>query len=58
MGRVSSEFWERETGDGKKAQLTTEVVVEHIEFHSSTTFRPPAAPQVAAPESQRERKAA
>jgi single-strand DNA-binding protein len=57
MGRVSSEFWERETEVGKKAQLTTEVVVEHIEFHSSPTYRPPAAPQ-AAEAPQRERKAA
>jgi single-strand DNA-binding protein len=53
MGRVSSQFWERETEDGKKSQLTTEVVVERIEFHSSPMFRPPAAP-----EPQRERKAA
>jgi single stranded DNA-binding protein len=27
MGRISSEFWERETDDGKKSQLTTEIVV-------------------------------
>jgi hypothetical protein len=41
MGRVSSEFWERETEDGKKSQLTTEVVVESIEFHGSAMYRPP-----------------
>jgi single-strand DNA-binding protein len=40
IGRISSEFWERETDAGKKSQLTTEVVVEHIEFHASQ-FRPP-----------------
>ena len=57
MGRVSSEFWDRETDDGKKSQLTTEVVVEHIEFHSSPTYRPPGPPQAAA-EPQRQRKAA
>jgi len=47
MGRISSEFWERETDAGKKSQLTTEVVVEHIDFHGSPTYRPPATPQVA-----------
>jgi single-strand DNA-binding protein len=40
LGRISSEFWERETEDGKKSQLTTEVVVESIEFHGSM-YRPP-----------------
>jgi single-strand DNA-binding protein len=40
LGRISSEFWERETEDGKKSQLTTEVVVESIEFHGSMN-RPP-----------------
>ena len=57
MGRVSSEFWERETDEGKKSQLTTEVVVEHIEFHSSPAFRPSGAPP-AASDPQRGRKAA
>jgi single-strand DNA-binding protein len=48
MGRISSEFWERETEDGKKSQLTTEVVVESIEFHGSM-YRPPVGntPQTA-----------
>ncbi len=47
MGRISSEFWERESEGGKKSQLTTEVVVEHVEFHSSPMYRPPAAAQAA-----------
>ena len=49
MGRISSEFWERETDAGKKSQLTTEVVVEHIDFHGSAMYRPAfgAAPQPA-----------
>lgn len=32
---------------GKKSQLTTEVVVEHIEFHTSPMYRPPGASQPA-----------
>ena len=35
MGRISSEFWEKETEAGKKSQLTTEVVVERIDFLAS-----------------------
>jgi single-strand DNA-binding protein len=58
MGRVSSEFWERETEGVKKSQLTTEIVVEHIEFHGSPTYRsqPPAGQAAQAP--QRGSKAA
>lgn len=49
MGRISSEFWERETDAGKKSQLTTEVVVEHVEFHGPPMNRPqPAGPPPAA----------
>jgi single-stranded DNA-binding protein len=40
MGRISSEFWERETDAGKKSQLTTEVVVEQIDFLGPPTQRP------------------
>jgi single-strand DNA-binding protein len=58
MGRISSEFWERDTEGVKKAQLTSEVVVEQIEFHGPPTYRsqPPAA-QAAQPP-QRGSKAA
>jgi single-strand DNA-binding protein len=42
MGRISSEFWERETDDGKKSQLTTEVVVEQIDFLGPPSQRPQA----------------
>jgi single-stranded DNA-binding protein len=49
MGRVSSEFWDRETEGVKKSQLTTEVVVEHIEFHGAPGYRPPAAPAAEQP---------
>lgn len=35
MGRISSEFWEKKTEAGKKSQLTTEVVVERIDFLGS-----------------------
>src|SRR5215471_20872377 len=37
MGRIRSEFWEKETDAGKKSQLTTEVVVERIDFLASPT---------------------
>lgn len=52
MGRISSEFWEKETEGGKKAQLTTEVVVERIDFLGSpvsahpTLTRPASQPPV------------
>jgi single-strand DNA-binding protein len=52
MGRLSSEFWERETDAGKKSQLTTEVVVEHIDFGGKPTYRPPAAAQATEPPSR------
>jgi single-strand DNA-binding protein len=58
MGRISSEFWERETDAGKKSQLTTEVVVEHIEFHGSALFRPPVVAAQAAEQEIRGGKAA
>ncbi len=32
QGRISAEFWEREVDGVTKAQLTTEVVVEQIDF--------------------------
>jgi single-strand DNA-binding protein len=54
MGRISSEFWERETDDGKKTQLTTEVVVDQIDFLGPPTQRP----QVAAAQPARGSKAA
>ena len=47
MGRISSEFWERTTDDGKKSQLTTEVVVERIDFlgpPNHATQQPAAVP--------------
>jgi single-strand DNA-binding protein len=47
MGRLSSEFWERETDEGKRSQLTTEVVVERIEFLGPPAHRPQV--QAAAP---------
>jgi single-strand DNA-binding protein len=58
MGRVSSEFWERETDDGKKSQLTTEIVVEHIEFNGAPMFRPQPGAGQPADEPQRRGKAA
>ena len=45
LGRISSEFWERTTDDGKKSQLTTEVVVERIDFLGPPIHAATAAPQ-------------
>jgi single-stranded DNA-binding protein len=58
MGRISSEFWERETTEGKKSQLTTEVVVESIEFHGPPTQRPQPTASVQAASAGRGAKAA
>ena len=50
MGRISSEFWEKDTEGGKKSQLTTEVIVERIDFLGGspqshvTVTRPTSAP--------------
>jgi single-strand DNA-binding protein len=56
MGSIRAEFWEKETADGKKSQLSQEIQVDRIDFVAPPPQHP--AGQQAQQQQTRERKAA